>query len=763
MISTPTLTRRQFVKAGGALVVSASLPSLSSRGSVEAAGSTLDATKLASWIEIHDDGRLLVRTGKIETGTGMSAFYAQVVAEELRVRPEVISLVLGHTDETPDGGFSAGFLTGANNLRKVAAYTYQALLDLAAGALNAPKDALAVTDGVVSGGGRRISYAGLVRGQRLELTIPIGGSLPALDPGQPTGLSGLTGLQVSGTPPTREIPQYSVIGESFPVPTVAERVRGDTEWVGDVRLPGMLHARMVRPSAVGATLVRAGSVDRARFPNAEVVTKGNLVAVVSPDEWEAVAAARAVAASTTWSDWSGLPGHDEVTATLRAQPWGAPSHERGDAAKVSAALSAAAKTVEASYEQPFTRHAPMGAYVAVADVRRDGSATVHTASAQSQGLRVQIAHALGVDVEKVVVRWHQGPAQYGRTTWGGDGAEGDAAILSQLVGSPVRVQWTIQEDLAWSTVSPAWVADVKGALDTEGRLSAVHSDWYAPHENDARLLGALLAGAPSVTPLATNRVSTVWAYEKIPVLERAFAMPSLGADATSAGLRGNIMRTPWQRQQNFATEALINEAAAAAGADPIQYRIDHTTNPRLIELLRATAKEAGWDPRPSPRPGARRTGGGLLAGRGVAVMIRSDAPWVAIAEVTVAPDTGEVRVTRFTVGLDCGKVMNPRQLRLTVQGGIVQGLGEALTEEVTFDRQKVTSTDWTRYRIPTMGSTPDIRMVITSYDDRGINSAGEAPNALPPPAVAAAIFDATGVPPRRIPLTAAYVKKLLSA
>lgn len=765
LLTAPTLTRRAFVKVGGALVVSVSLPAAftAGLGTAEAADGALDATKLASWLELRADNTILARTGRVETGTGMSAFYAQVIAEELNVQPETISLVTGNTDETPDGGFSAGFLSGADNLRKVSAYTYQALLGLASTRLGVPVASLTVTNGVVAGGGKSVSYGQLVQGQKLDLAIPIQGSLPRLDPKENTGVAGLVGFTVAGNPPTKPVSQYTVIGKSHPMPGIPDKITGKTVWTADVRLPGMLHARMVRPATLGSTLISAGRLDRKLFPTAEVVTKGNLVAVLSPNEWEAVGAARAVAAQTKWTTWAGLPGSENVTKAIRAYPWGAPTGSRGNAAGVTAGLAKASKTISATYEQPYVKHAPIGPYAAVADVR-DGKVTIWTHSSQSQGLRVQIANALSVPVANVTIRWVDQSGQYGRTTFGGDGAEGDAAVLSQLVGKPVHVQWTLQEDLAWSTLSPGWVADLKAGLDAQGNLIAVRSDWYSPHENDARLLGAVLAGMPSVTPKPNIGVSTVWPYDKVAnVLEQAYGMPNIGSDATTAGLRGNIMRTPWQRQQNFAIESLINEAAAVAAADPVEFRIRHTTDQRLIDVINATAHGAGWQTRPSPNPKARRSGSAPLIGRGMGVMIRTGGYWAGIAEVEVTPSTGKVRVTNFTIGVEVGKVINPRQLKLSVQGGLVMGLGEALKEEVTFDTGKVTSTDWKRYQILTMEEMPEVRIVQVSRDDQAFGAGGEGPNALAPHAVAAAFFDATGVQPRRIPLTPAYVMSLLKA
>jgi CO/xanthine dehydrogenase Mo-binding subunit len=352
--------------------------------------------------------------------------------------------------------------------------------------------------------------------------------------------------------------------------------------------------------------------------------------------------------------------------------------------------------------------------------------------------------------------------QYGRTTLGGDGAEADAAILSQLTGKPVRVQWTLQEDMAWSSVSPAWVSDVTAALDSEGHIVALHSAQYSPHMFDPRLLGALLAGMPTATSKPGNWVATEWAYDKIENrLEDVYGMPNLGADSASGGLRGNIMRTPGQRQQNFALEGLINEAAAIAGADPIEYRLAHTTDERMINLLHATAKAANWDTRSSPHRGARRTGNTAVKGRGVCAMIRENAYWVGIAEISVVPNSGQVQVTKFTIGGEPGKIINPRQLDRCMKSGVVMGLSEALKEEVTFDKSKVTSTNWSRYKILTMEEMPEIQVVQLSRDDKGFGGGSEAANAIVPPAVTAAFFDATGVHARRIPLTPERVLALL--
>jgi len=756
----PRLTRRGFLQTGGVLIVSLATPQLRAQASQAAPSRSIS---IASWLELRDDGTIIVRTGRTEIGTGMSGFYPQVIAEELCVRPEIIKLIMGDTDCTPDGGYSAGFLTGADNLRKVGAYTYQALLRLASKKLRTPVESLTVEDGVVSGNGHTIGYTDLVRNQRLDLTIPVSGEAASVDPKSWNGISGLDGLVVLGNPPTRPMSKYKVIGTSNPMPGIPDKVTGRTQWTCDVALPNMLHARMVRPPTLGSTLISAGTIDKAMFPNAQVIVKKNLVAVVSPNEWEAVTVSQVVAADTKWTEWTGLPTSDKLTETLRNYKWTGPSESKGSIEETATSLSTSAKQISATYEQPFIKHAPIGPFVALADVRADGSVTVWSHSANSQGLRAQIANTLSTSVDKVVVRWLDHAGQFGRTTFGGDGAEGDAAILSQIIGKPVRVQWTLQDDLAWSASSPGWVEDITCGIDTNNRITAVKSSFYSPQSNDARIVGAILAGAPTSQPKPGYWIATEWPYDRIAHRrEEVYGMPNLGIDSPSdIGMRGLIMRTPGQRQQNFALESLLNEAAAGTGIDPIAFRLAHTSDQRLIELVHATAKAADWEPRPSPNPNASSTDGKQLHGRGMCLMVRQNSCWAGIAEIIVKPSTGVIQVTKFTIGADPGKIINPRQLERCMLSGVVMGISEALKEEVTFDTGKITSTLWTSYKILTMAEMPEIKIVQISRDDKGYGGGSEAANAVCPPAIAAAFHDATGIHPRRIPLTPAYVTRLL--
>src|SRR5271169_889681 len=352
------LTRRGFVKAGGALFVGFGLVGADGlKNSVQAATSknSLDATLPESWIEIHPDNTILIRTGKSDFGQSTTfTAYRQIVAEELNARFESITtVVMGDTDRTPDGSGAFDFLgSGTPNIRKAAAYVHQALLDLASQRLGVPKNELSVKDAIVSGGGKKMSYGDLVKGQQLKLTIPVSGSLTSI-----------FGLTVLGNPPMKPVSDYRIIGKPFKNSVITSKVTAREQWATDVRLPGMLHARMVHPKTLGSTLVAAGEVNKTKFPNAQVVVKGNLVGVVAPTEWEAIRASQQVASATKWTDWKGLPGNANLFSYLRSgADWKTTPVQKSDktTGDVTPALTAATKKLSATYELPFMKHAPIG-------------------------------------------------------------------------------------------------------------------------------------------------------------------------------------------------------------------------------------------------------------------------------------------------------------------------------------------------------------------------------------------------------------------
>jgi CO/xanthine dehydrogenase Mo-binding subunit len=484
------LTRRGFIGAGGALMVGFSTGGFGLKAAGPN-GNSLDATLPESWVEIHADNSILIRTGKCDFGqSSVYTAYRQIVADELDVTFESIATVVaGDTDRTPDGSGTFDLLgRGVINLRKAAAYTRQGILEVASQRLGVAKDQLSTKDGVVSGGGKRITYGELVKDQNLKLTIPVTGDLTTM-----------FGLVVSGNPPLKPASSYTVVGKSYPNSIIPAKVTAKETWVTDVKLPGMLHARMVHPATLGSKLLAVGAVDKKKYPNSQVVVKGNLVGVVAPTEWEAIQASRQVAAATKWSDWKGLPGQANLFRYFRQDAdWKAvPASVRktGDA---SSAMASAAKKHSGTYEMPYMKHAPIGPTMALADVKPDGTVTVHTRNQNPQALRGQIAMMLGISADKVIVRAYSGAGHYGRSNGGNAGAEDEAVILSKELGRPVRVQWMRPEDFQWSTQSPAGYSDVKIGLDANGRIAAYEADHYMPAMQDDRPVGAVLAGLPTM-------------------------------------------------------------------------------------------------------------------------------------------------------------------------------------------------------------------------------------------------------------------------
>jgi len=759
-----SLTRRGFLGTGGALVVA-----LGFAGEMaQAAGASLDAAKPASWIEIHADSTITMRTGKCDFGqSSIYTAYRQIVAEELGVPVEAITTVIaGDTDRTPDGGGTFGLLRNAStNMRKAAAYTREAVLELAALRFGVPRLQVSVADGVISGGGKSARYGEIVGGQDFRLTIPVEGTL-----------TDFRGLVVTGNPPLKRVEEYTIIGKSVMNPIVRPKVSGKTVWVGDVKLPNMLHARVIHPATLGSVLVAAGKLDAAQFPSAKLVQLGNLLAVVAPDEWQAVQAAQAVAGDAKWSDWQALPTSEKLAAHLQnGVDWAQVPTTTG-ASKGDVYGAVIGKSHHASYFIPFMKHAPIGPTVSLADVAADGSVTLHTHSQNPQFLRAGIAKMLGLGEDKVVVRSYPGPGHFGRSNGGNAGSECEAVLLSRALGVPVRVQWMRHDDMGWSTQSSAMFSDIRIGLDAQGRIAQYEATHSGPPMQDDRLIGALLAGLPTIAAAAPTNPSPIhtakmgiadkWIYGLVPnVAETGRGTYQIGERESpiKVGLRDHSMRTPIQFQQNFPREVAMSEAAMLAGKDALQFRIDHSDDARVKAVLERLRVESGWDSRPSPAPKARAKGKAVVRGRGVSVMLRDNGYWACAAHIAVTPGTGEVKIERITLVADPGIVVNPLQLKRQAQAGCLMGVSQALHEEVSFDTGAVTSLDWAGYPILKMGEMPELKIVIAPQQGAQIYGQGsESANALAAPAIAGAFLDATGKPARRIPLRPDYVKAMLA-
>ena len=439
-------------------------------------------------------------------------------------------------------------------------------------------------------------------------------------------------------------------------------------------------------------------------------------------------------------------------------------------------MASAHTKISGSYQFPYMKHAPIGPTMAVGDVKADGTVHIYTHNQNPQELRGEIAMMLRTTPDHVIVHAYPGPGHYGRSNGGNAGAEDEAVILSQAVGKPVRVQWMRADDIQWSTQSAAAFSDVQLALDEKGKIVAYQVDHYMPPMQDDRPVGAVIAGLPTMpapdvhNDFITNTavgISDPWVYAPVPnVMERGHGTFQVGQKASpiAVGLRDHSMRTPVQFQQNYPRELAISEAAALAGADSIQFRIDHATEERVIGVLKAARDASGWDTRPSPRKDAVSTGSTAVRGRGVALMFRNGTYWACVCHVAVTPSAGEIVVEKCTMAVDPGIVINPAQLKRQVEGGVVMGVSNALFEEVVFDESGITQDDWISYPIAKMSDTPEIKVVLINNPKVGSYGGGsEAPNALAAPAIAAALHDATGKVMRRLPMKPGYVQAALKA
>jgi CO/xanthine dehydrogenase Mo-binding subunit len=694
----------------------------------------LDPGEVDGLLAIHADGSVTLYTSKVDVGTGLRIALAQMAAEELGVAPTRVSVVEGDTSLCPDQGGtggSTGLTRGGTEIRAAAATARRALLELGAAQLNRPAAGLTITDGEVRPltGGAGVGIGTLIGDRRFA-------------------------LKVDAKAPLTPAARHTSIGKPLLRPDVPDKCTGRHVYVQDFTLPGMLHGRIIRPPAIGATLVSVDESSLRGIPDTRVVRIESFLAVVAKDEWAAVRAAAALKA--TWTNWEGLPGHQGLDRYSRTAALERDQSivNRGDAP---AAMRGAAKTLSATYFWPFQSHASLGPSCAVADVRADGNTTVWCASQGIHGLRTNLAKVFGLPPEKMRVIFLDGSGSYG--TNGGDHVAADALLLSKTVGQPVRVQWMRHDEHGWDPKGPQQLLDVRAGLDAAGRIVAWETEMWVPNAAPgARALVAADAarisqehgtGSGAITqngdpPYDTDHVRVVAHMIK------------------ETPLQLSNLRAPGKIANVFAVEAFTDELAAAAGVDPVEFRMKRLTDPRALEAIGRTASAFRWEPRTSPNPRARQ--GNLLVGRGIAYMRYKQAEnYVAMAmEVAVDPASGIIQVRRVTCAHDCGLIVNPDGLRNQVEGCIAQTLSRTLHEEVTFDRSHVTSIDWASYPILKFPEVPAIDVILINRPDQPLLGAGEAATAPVAAAVANAVFDATGVRLRTAPFTPERVKATLA-
>jgi len=720
------ITRRSLLCSAATVIVTFSLP----RGA-EASVNTVAADSVDGYLSVARDGGVTVFAGKVDLGTGARAAIRQIVAEELGLSPGRIALVEGDTALTPDQGStggSTGIMVGGVQIRQAAATARARLLSLASASLNRPVSDLETSDGMVvaRGDGGAVSFASLIGGAAFELPI-------------------------DKTAPLRNPDAYTVVGTSYARPDIPAKVTARHAYVQDHRVDGMAHARVVRPQAIGAHLNDVDASSIADIPGAEVVRIKDFLAVVAPREWDAVRALRQLKA--TWSEAATLPGSDNLFEAVRATPVARVEMLRsvGDAPAV---LDQAQRVIHATYSWPMQSHASMGPSCAVADIRDNGG-TVWTASQSTHRMRWTIAKLLGLDGAKLRLVYMDGSGSYG--TNGNDDVAFEAALLSRELGRPVRAQWMREDEHGWDPKGPPQLLDLRAALRADGSIAAWETVAMPPVNTPNAgipLLAAVAAGLDdgrgSQSGFTGMNSDPPYAIENVHAEVRWLA---------TTPLRVSNLRAPGKIGNVLAVESFFDELAAAANADPLALRLRLLSDPRGREALERLRQMMNWTPRASP---LERTSD-LLEGRGIAYVHYKQAEnYVAMGvEATVERSTGAVRVLRVACAHDCGLMINPDAVHAQVEGCILQTLSRTLFEEVTFDRARVTSTDWSSYPILTFRDVPKLDIALIDRRHERPLGAGEAAAAPVAAAVGNAIFDATGVRLRQAPFTPARVKKAL--
>ena len=747
-----SLSRRNVLQGTGALVVAFSMADASQ---VLAAAPGADGkpplipTELDSWLSIARDGGVTIYFGKIDGGQGTDLAMAMIVAEELDVPIKSVSVVQGDTARTVNQGGASGS-TGVRfagaALRVAGAEARRVLVTRAAEKLGVNADQLTVTDGVVSVMGdpaKKISYADIINGGYFHSEI---------------GWNKIYGNPLALTSPAKpkNYKDYKLVGTSPPRLDVPGKVFGTSPWVQDIRVEGMLHGRMIRPPVAGASVVSVDESSIAGIPGAKVVRKGDFIGVVAPREWDAVKASQQL--KVNWSRVADpFPNQAQLYDYIRKAPvTKADEQKKGD---LEAAFAKAAKIVEAEYEWPFQSHASMGPGCAVADVRADGSVTVWTGTQKPHFAAQGVAGCLGVPLEKVHAIWVTGPGSYGRNDAGD--VTMDAAVMSQLVGKPVRVQYMRYEGHGWDPKAPASIHKGRAALDDKGNVLAIDfvSKGFSRLETNSTeadagdTLAGMLLGHKGARTAAFNLPDNAYTFENKRLAWETIAAMLPGPSP----LRTSHMRDPLGPQITFAAESFIDEVAFAAGADPVEFRLRYLTEPRDRAVLEAAAKKADWKPGKAGTRRSRR--GDIVTGRGVAYTQRTGTIVAIVVDVEVNMKTGAMRVPRVTVAHDCGLIINPEALRLVVECNVVQGLSRTIHEEVKFDRTGVKSIDWLTYPIVDITEAPPvIDVVLLNRPEAMATGAGEATMRPLAAAVNNAVFEATGNRIRRAPLTAERIR-----
>ncbi len=700
MSSAAGIDRREFVKLlGGGIVVIVNLGPLTVQNSPAPQGRRSYPEDINAYLHIAEDGRITLYSGKIEMGQGVMTSLTQMAAEDLMVSPDTIHIVMGDTATCPWDMGTFGSLTTrmfGPAVRAAAAQARLVLTDLAAQRLGVPRTALAVEDGVVyvqADGSRRVSYGELARGQQITHTV-------------------------SEKAVQRAVAEFAVMGRSPERLDGHEKVTGAAKFAGDIRLPGMLYARILRPPAHGATMTRVDTAAAQAMPGVTVVDQDGLVAVLAADPETAERALARVRADfdrpAPAVDTESIFEHLVSSAPAPDTP-----EQAGD---LEAGRRAAARVFDVTYYNSYVAHAPMEPHTAIAEVK-DGKATVWSSTQAPFSQQPSIARAIGFRPEDVrVITPYVGGGFGGKVP--GQQAE-EAARLAVITGRPVQVAWTRAEEFFYDTFRPAATIKVVSGVDGGGKLVL----W------DYAVYGAGARGSDVFYDVPNKRVSVYGEWGRAPEGMHPFAV--------------GAWRAPAANSNRFAAEQQIDLMATVLGMDPLEFRLQNTTDPRMLAVLQAVASAYGWQPAVAPRRSGR--------GRGLACGIDAETYVALIADVTVDMTSGAVKVERVVCAQDMGVVVNPDGARMQMEGCITMGLGYVFSEEIRFEGGKILDTNFDTYELARFSWAPRIETVFVRNDDLPPKGGGEPAIINMGAVVANAIYDATGARLHRLPMTPARV------
>jgi CO/xanthine dehydrogenase Mo-binding subunit len=735
-------------------------PYATAQGPFDTHPSHIDPEKLDSWLAVASDGTVTAYTGKCDFGQGMFTVQTQLVAEELGVSISKVKLIQCDTSVTPDQGTTSGSQStptnfNTQNLAQAAATAREALVEMAAQRLGVPLNQLTIENGVVSAkSGRHVSYGELIGGKHFDIAV-------------------------SSTAKRRSPSEWKVLGKPVPSMDRVGLMTGTFEFVHNVHVPGMVHGRVVRPPEIGASVANVDEKSVEHVPGLiKVVVQNNFIGVVAEKQWQAAQAAKDL--KVTWKAGPGLPAQKDFYEYMRKQP----SREvmLVNSNDVDKKLKSASRVLKATYLHPYQAHGSIGSSCAVADVQPD-HATIWSATQSVYPTQHSVSALTALPLDRVRVIFVRGSGCYGLNA--ADTASYDAALLSRAVQRPVRVQLTRQDEFISENYGAACVIEQQAGLDASGTIDVWECEtWSASfggrpgYEKPGNVITGMLAGFDPETIAPRAAVEPTGELRNGNNAAPSYVVGCISGKCGGAGLIRSErvlthsvkspfftgpLRSPLRLQNTFAHECFMDEISASVKADPVAYRLQHLRETRIIDVVRAAAKAANWDARPSPKRGTPRTG--FVSGRGIAcVAYEGDNGYAAlVAEVEVDQASGRVQARRFVVAHDCGPISNPEGLRNQIEGGVLQGMSRALGEEITWDDRKVTSIDWQTYHTLPLGiQVPVIECVLIDRPAAKATGAGETVITLAAAAIGNAIFDATGARLREVPFRPDLVKAALS-